>query len=115
MTTSNHRPFTYPDGRIDLPSKISGRAGAVKYTDYAIGKFLREAENKPWFKNTVFVIVADHCASVAGKAELAVKNYHIPLVIYAPGGQIAPGRVEDLTSQVDYAPTLLGLLNWSYA
>jgi phosphoglycerol transferase MdoB-like AlkP superfamily enzyme len=115
MTTSNHRPFTYPDGRIDLPSKISGRSGAVKYTDYAIGKFLRDAETKPWFKNTVFVIVADHCASVAGKTELPVQNYHIPLFIYAPGGQVAPGRIEDLTSQVDYAPTLLGLLNWSYA
>lgn len=114
MTTSNHRPFTYPTGRIDLPPKVSGRAGAVKYTDYAIGKFLREAEGKPWFKNTVFVIVADHCASSAGKTELPVQNYHIPLLIYAPGGQIAPGRVATLTSQMDYAPTLLGLLNWSY-
>jgi phosphoglycerol transferase MdoB-like AlkP superfamily enzyme len=115
MTTSNHRPFTYPDGRIDLPSKISGRAGAVKYSDYAIGKFLRDAESKPWFRNTIFVIVADHCASVAGKTALPVENYHIPLFVYAPGGQIAPGHVPDLMSQVDYAPTLLGLLNWSYA
>lgn len=115
MTTSNHRPFTYPEGRIDLPPKTSGRAGAVKYTDFAIGQFLRAAEQKPWFKNTIFVIVADHCASVAGKTELPVQNYHIPLFIYAPGGQVAPGRIKDLTSQVDYAPTLLGLLNWSYA
>ncbi len=115
MTTSNHRPYTYPEGRIDLPSKISGRAGAVKYTDFAIGQFLRDAESKPWFKNTIFVIVADHCASVAGRTTLPVENYHIPLIIYAPGGQIAPGHVKDLMSQVDYAPTLLGLLNWSYA
>jgi len=114
MTTSNHRPFTFPDGRIDLPSKTSGRAGAVKYTDYAIGEFLRNAATKPWFKNTVFVIVADHCASSAGKTELPVQNYHIPLIIYAPGGQVAPGHVKTLTSQMDYAPTLLGLLNWSY-
>jgi phosphoglycerol transferase MdoB-like AlkP superfamily enzyme len=115
MTTSNHRPYTYPDGRIDLPSKTSGRNGAVKYTDYAIGKLIRDASTKPWFKNTVFVIVADHCASVAGKTELPVQNYHIPMLIYAPGGQIAPGHVGDLMSQIDYAPTLLGLLNWSYA
>jgi len=114
MTTSNHRPFTFPDGRIDLPSKTSGRAGAVKYTDYAIGEFLRQAAQKPWFKDTVFVIVADHCASSAGKTELPVQNYHIPLIIYAPGGQIAPGHIRTLTSQMDYAPTLLGLLNWSY-
>ncbi len=114
MTTSNHRPYTFPGGRIDLPSKTSGRAGAVKYSDFAIGEFLRVAATKPWFKNTVFVIVADHCASSAGKSELPVRNYHIPLLIYAPGGQIAPGRITKLTSQMDYAPTLLGLLNWSY-
>ncbi|MFZ5494610.1 MAG: LTA synthase family protein [Verrucomicrobiota bacterium] len=114
MTTSNHRPYTFPEGRIDLPSKVSGRAGAVKYTDYAIGKFLRDAAEKPWFKDTVFVIVADHCAASAGKSELPVQNYHIPLIIYAPGGHIAPGRIATLTSQMDYAPTLLGLLNWSY-
>ncbi len=115
MTTSNHRPYTFPDGKIDLPSKVSGRAGAVKYTDQAIGEFIREASTKPWFNRTVFVVVADHCASVAGRAELPVKNYHIPMLMYAPGGQIAPGRIDDLMSQVDYAPTLLGLLNWSYA
>jgi phosphoglycerol transferase MdoB-like AlkP superfamily enzyme len=115
MTTSNHRPYTYPDGRIDLPSKTSRRSGAVKYTDYAIGKLIRDASTKPWFKNTVFVIVADHCASVAGKNELPVENYHIPMLIYAPGGQIAPGHIGDLMSQIDYPPTLLGLLNWSYA
>jgi len=115
MTTSNHRPFTYPEGKIDLPSKISGRDGGVKYTDYAVNKFLEDAAKKPWFKNTIFVIVSDHCASVAGKSELPVQNYHIPLLIYAPGGQIKAGRVNTLMSQIDYPPTLLGLLNWSYA
>jgi membrane-anchored protein YejM (alkaline phosphatase superfamily) len=114
MTTSNHRPYTYPAGRIDLPSKIAGREGAVKYTDYAIGRLLAEASTRPWFKNTIFVIVADHCASVAGRVELPVENYHVPLLVYAPGGQVAPGRVSDLMSQIDYPPTLLGLLNWSY-
>jgi phosphoglycerol transferase MdoB-like AlkP superfamily enzyme len=114
MTTSNHRPYTYPEGRIDLPSKESGRAGGVKYTDFAIAKFLRDAATRPWFKNTIFVIVADHCASSAGRTALPVSNYHIPLLVYAPGGQVKPGVVEEITSQVDYAPTLLGILNWSY-
>jgi len=114
MTTSNHRPYTYPEGRIDLPPGISRRAGAVKYTDYAIGRLIREASSKPWFGNTVFVIVADHCAASAGRAELPVQNYHIPLIIYAPGGQITAGRVTTLAGQMDYAPTLLGLLHWSY-
>lgn len=112
MTTSNHRPYTYPEGRIDIPSH-TGRAGAVKYTDYAIGKFIDEARTKPWFDNTIFVIVADHCASSAGKTDIPVKNYHIPLLIYAPG-IIEPRRVDALSSQIDLAPTLFALLNWSY-
>jgi phosphoglycerol transferase MdoB-like AlkP superfamily enzyme len=114
MTTSNHRPFTYPEGRIDLPSKTSGRAGGVKYTDFAIDQFLREASTHAWYRNTVFVIVADHCASSAGRAELPVEKYHIPMIIYAPGGQVKPGVVDTLCSQVDYAPTLLGQLGMSY-
>jgi phosphoglycerol transferase MdoB-like AlkP superfamily enzyme len=112
MTTSNHRPYTYPDGRIDIPSHTS-RRGAVKYTDYAIGKFIREASKKPWFANTVFVIVADHCASSAGKTDLPVDKYHIPLLIYSPGN-IAPGTMDRLMSQIDVGPTVLGLLNFSY-
>lgn len=115
MTTSNHRPYTYPEGCIDLPSKVSGRDGAVKYTDFAIGEFLDRAATRPWFKDTVFVIVADHCAGSAGRTEIPLERYHIPLLIYAPGGQIAAGRNSTLMSQIDYAPTLLGLLNWEYA
>ncbi len=114
MTTSNHRPFTFPADRIDLPSKTAGRSGAVKYTDYAIGEFLRDAATHPWFNQTVFVIVADHCASSAGKSELPVQNYHIPMLIFTPGGQIKPGVVTTVASQIDFAPTLLGLLGWSY-
>ncbi|GLU51799.1 LTA synthase family protein [Dyadobacter frigoris] len=112
MTTSNHRPFTYPNGRIDIPSHTS-REGAVKYTDYAIGRFIKEAKTKPWFKNTLFVIVADHCASSAGKADLPVNKYLIPLLIYSPGN-IQPAKMERLMSQIDLGPTILGLLNFSY-
>lgn len=113
MTTSNHRPFTYPEGRIDIPSH-SGREGAVKYTDYAIGKFINDCKSKPWFTNTIFVIVADHCASSAGKTKLPILNYRIPMIIYAPG-IIQPRTFSGLTSQIDVAPTLLGLLNVSYS
>jgi phosphoglycerol transferase MdoB-like AlkP superfamily enzyme len=112
MTTSNHRPYTYPNGRIDIPSHTN-RDGAVKYTDYAIGKFIKESSHKPWFNNTVFVIVADHCAKSAGKTELPVNMYHIPMLIYSPGN-IAPAKVDRLMSQIDMGPTLLGLLNFSY-
>lgn len=112
MTVSNHRPYTYPEGRIDIPSHTD-REGAVKYTDYAIGKFIREAKQKPWFSNTLFVIVADHCASSAGKVELPVDKYHIPMIFYSPG-HITPGKFEKLTAQIDIGPTILGYLNFSY-
>ncbi len=112
MTVSNHRPYTYPEGRIDIPSHTS-REGAVKYTDYAIGKFIREAKTKPWFANTLFVIVADHCASSAGKVKLPVDKYHIPMIIYSPAN-IKPGKFEKLTAQIDIGPTILGYLNFDY-
>ncbi len=112
MTTSNHRPFTYPAGKIDIPS-AAGRDGGVKYADYAIGRFIKEAKDRLWFRDTIIVIVADHCAGSAGKTELPVKRYEIPLLIYAPS-QVKPGRIDTLASQIDIAPTVLGLLNFSY-
>ncbi len=112
MTTSNHRPYTFPNGRIDLPSG-QGRSAAVKYTDYAIGKFIEESKKRPWFKDTIFVITADHCASSAGKTDLPVHKYHIPLIIYAPY-ILAPQRIEQLASQIDIAPTILGLVKLEY-
>ncbi len=112
MTVSNHRPYTYPEGRVNIPSHTN-REGAVKYTDYAIGKFIKDAGKKPWFDNTIFVIVADHCASSAGKVELPVDKYHIPMIIYSPKN-IQAQHFNRLTAQIDIAPTLLGMLNFSY-
>ena len=108
MTTSNHRPYTFPAGKIDLPQ--GKRAGAVKYTDYAIGQLIKNAKTKPWFKDTLFIIVADHCSSVAGKTKLPVNKYHIPLFFYAP--ELLPaGHYTRMASQIDIAPTILDLLN----
>lgn len=112
MTTSNHRPFTYPEGRIDLPSH-SGRLGGVKYADYSVGKLIDDARKKPWFKDTVFIFVADHTAGAGGKAELDPRKYHIPMIFYSPGF-IPPSRYEKIASQIDAGPILLGLLNFSY-
>lgn len=108
MTTSNHRPFTYPENRIDIPSG-SGRSGAVKYTDYALKTLIESARTKPWFDNTIFVITADHCAGSSGKTDLPIERYQIPLLIYAPK-IIQPRKIDNLTSQIDVPPTILGLL-----
>ncbi len=110
MTTSNHKPYTFPAGKIDLPQ--GDRNGAVKYTDYALGKFLADAKTKPWFKNTVFVIVADHCASSAGKWEINIDKHHIPAIIYNLPQKAE--KINRLTSQIDLMPTLFGYLGWNY-
>lgn len=112
MTTSNHRPYTYPEGRIDIPSG-SGREGAVKYTDWAVGHFIDEARKKPWFRATLFVITADHGANARGSGEIPVDNYRIPVLFYSPA-HIKPQRIDRLMSQIDISPTLLGQLNFSY-
>lgn len=112
MTTSNHRPYTYPAGRIDIPSG-SGRDGAVKYTDYAIGQFLAKARAKPWFDDTVFVLTADHGANARGTTRIPVDKYLIPVMVYAPK-HVAPRRVDRLMSQIDIPPTVLGLLDFDY-
>jgi phosphoglycerol transferase MdoB-like AlkP superfamily enzyme len=85
----------------------------VKYTDWAIGDFIERASKKPWFDDTVFLIVADHCASSAGKSGLPVNKYLIPAIFYSPK-HIKPAELDRMASQIDLLPTLLGLLNFSY-
>ncbi|VFA43007.1 Lipoteichoic acid synthase 2 [Chryseobacterium indologenes] len=113
MTVSNHRPFTYPDGRIDIPGTSKSREGGVKYTDYSLKLFFDMAKKQDWYKNTVFVIIADHCASSAGKTELPMDKYRIPAMIFSEGF-IQPQKFDTLMSQIDVMPTLFGLLNFNY-
>lgn len=113
MTVSNHRPFTYPEGKISISGTAKSREGGVMYTDYALKQFFKMAKKQAWFKNTVFVIVADHCASSSGKTELPMDKYRIPAFIYAPGF-IQPQKIDKLVSQIDVMPTVLGILNFKY-
>ncbi|MCQ2145503.1 MAG: sulfatase-like hydrolase/transferase [Bacteroidales bacterium] len=113
MTISNHRPYTYPEGRIEYDGNPMSRSAAVKYTDWCIGDFLARAKEKPWFGDTVFVIMADHCASSAGKTSLPLEGYHIPAMIYAPGF-LEPMAVDKICSQIDVMPTLFSLLGFEY-
>jgi phosphoglycerol transferase MdoB-like AlkP superfamily enzyme len=111
MTTSNHRPYHFPAGRIDMPE--GSRDSAIKYADWAVGDLISKASKKPWFNDTIFVIIADHCASSSGKMDLDVRKYHIPAMIYCPS--IIPAqKISKLCSQIDVMPTLFGLLNWNY-
>ncbi|WP_214227759.1 LTA synthase family protein [Pedobacter sp. B4-66] len=111
MTTSNHRPFTFPEGKIGI--KQGNREGAVRYTDYAISEFLKKIEKKAWYNNTVVIIVADHCAASAGKNEIDIDKYHIPCIVLnlpVKGKKV----IDKLCSQIDLYPTLFSLLGWNY-
>lgn len=112
MTTSNHRPYDFPDGRIQKKTG-SAREAAVQYADWAVGDLIDRASTKPWFHDTLFVICADHCASSAGKAELDVTKYHIPAMIYNPR-HVPAKRIDRLCSQIDVMPTVFSLLGWKH-
>ncbi len=115
MTTSNHKPFTFRKGLEDhgIPPEGGGRAAGVRYADFALGEFLRDAREHAWFDDTVFVVAADHGARVYGAEEIPLKTYEIPVMFYSPK-HLAPRRVDALTAQIDIAPTVLGLLGMPY-
>lgn len=113
MSTSNHRPYLFPEGIPGIKAKGGGREAGVRYADYAIGKFFDQLQKKPWYKDTLLVIAGDHGARVYGRAQIPVSNYTIPFIVHSPGN-IAPQRVDTLSSQVDIGPTVLGLLHLNY-
>lgn len=113
MSTSNHKPFTFPPGIPGVLPAHGGRKAGARYADDALGKFFAAASAHAWYRNTLFVIVADHGARVYGAADVPLHSYEIPLLIIAPG-RLAPGRIDTLTSQLDIAPTVMGLLGLPY-
>ncbi len=113
MTTSNHTPYTFPPGIPGVPAEGGGRKAGVRYADYALGRLFELAPQHDWFANTLFVVVADHDARVYGRAQVPVEHYRIPLLVYAPG-RLAPAEVASPVSQMDIAPTVLGLLGLPY-
>lgn len=113
MTTSNHKPYTFPKGVPGVAPEGGGRAAGIRYADYALGRFFEMAREQSWYDDTLFVVVADHGARVYGRAEIPLKSYEIPLLVIAPGA-IEPSRVETPVSQLDVAPTVLGLLGLPY-
>jgi len=115
MTTSNHKPFTFRPGleSLGIPEQGGERPAGVRYADYALGQFLRAAQQHPWFDDTVFVFIADHGARVYGAQQIPLRTYEIPLMVYSPK-HVAPRRVDTLMTQIDVAPTVLGLLGLPY-
>ena len=109
FSTSNHSPFDFPPGKIELIDGIPEKSelNAIKYADYAIGHFIAQAKKEAYYNDTVFVVVADHNIRVRGSDMLPVKLYHIPGMIL--GGGIRPQKIDRLTTQPDVLATALDL------
>jgi phosphoglycerol transferase MdoB-like AlkP superfamily enzyme len=113
LTVSNHRPYSYPDGRIDKSPLAKRRENAAAYADWAFGDFIERARKHKWFKDTIFIFAADHGPRISGQAVVPVPSYRVPMMFYAPA-HIKPERNATLGSNLDLAPTLLGLLGVDY-
>ena len=109
FTSSNHSPYQFPDGRIELfdPEKETVN-NAVKYADHALGRFFELARNSDYWEDTVFLVVADHNSRVYGSEVIPVDRFHVPGLIL--GGSIKPARIATVASQIDLGPTLLSLI-----
>lgn len=113
LTVSNHRPYTYPEGRISKDPAQKRKTNSATYADWAYGDFIDSVRNKPWFDNTVFVFIGDHGPKINGAAHVPIDGFRVPLLFYSPK-HIAPARNPTLGSSLDMGPTLLGLLGISY-
>ena len=112
FSSSNHSPFEFPDQKIELHDAEKQTVNnAVKYADYAIGHFFDQARNRDYWKNTYFLVVADHDTRVFGASLVPINKFHIPGLIIGPG--LKPSIYSPVASQIDLAPTLLSLMGLS--
>ncbi len=109
LTVSNHRPFDFPDGRIDYPSDERRREYVIAYADWALGEFFDAAERRPWFDDTLFVVAVDHGPVHAGRALVPAQGFRVPLVFYSPG-KLPPAVIGHQGSIMSLAVTLFELL-----
>ncbi len=115
LTLSFHRDFRIPPGKV-TPEQDSTpfheQIDAIRYTDWAIGRFISKAAAADCFENTIFVFVADHMGGFK-EAPVTAASHRVPFLIYAPQ-IVKPGRITEVCSQLDVAPTIMHLLGGSY-
>ena len=116
FTASSHHPYHVPDRYRDSLKDEGSNAihKCVRYTDLALRRFFDRARRQPWFKNTIFVLVADHTNQSDHDEYLTdLGLYSIPIIFYAPDGSIQPALRDDvIAQQADITPTVLHLLGY---
>jgi len=118
LSLTHHEPFELPTaykfGKSDLIQRFKSTA---YYTDSCINAYLTKAKKQPWYKNTLFVFVADH-GHLYPKNKYDVfmpERYHIPLLFYGDvlKKEYRGKKSNKIGSQQDLAATLLAQLNIS--
>lgn len=108
FSSSNHDPFEFPDGKIELYEQPKQtRNNAAKYADYALGHFFKLAKKSNYWKDTLFLVIADHDSRAAGDHLVPIKHFRIPGLFLGEG--IEAKRDNRLVSQIDIPTTLLSL------
>lgn len=114
LTASNHQPFIIPRGVPFKPRSFKLEHRIVEYADWALGKFLRLAAAQEWYRNTLFVFIADSGSHVKNSYDLPLSFFHTPLIIHAPHLLKEPRCFNQIGGQIDLFPTVMGLLNLEY-
>ena len=115
FSVSSHHPYEVPEKyKGQFPEGKMPIDKCIRYTDHSLQKFFDTARKMPWFKNTLFVITADHSVD-SGMREYytTVNNFAIPILFYKPDGSLK-GVDEGLAEQIDIMPTILSYLNYPY-
>lgn len=104
FTSSNHDPYEIKES---FSHNVRNRETAIKYADYALGKFYDEVKTKPYFNDTIFLVIADHDARAWGSELVPVNHFHIPAVLF--GADIEHKTESHVVSQIDIPKTLMSL------
>jgi phosphoglycerol transferase MdoB-like AlkP superfamily enzyme len=112
FTLSSHHPYRVPDEfREKLPKGPHPICQTIAYTDYSLRLFFEKAANETWFKNTLFVFVADHTPSSNNPYySQRIGMYQIPVLFYTPSSKLPAYTSTDIFQQIDIMPSILDLL-----
>ena len=116
FTASSHHPFKVPEQYAATFKDEGGQPihKCVRYTDMALRKFFEAASKQPWYRNTVFVLVADHTNQNTHPYYKTDQGlYSIPIIFYTPDGSLETGVKQGvIAQQIDVLPTLMGILGY---
>lgn len=113
FTASSHHPFQVPERYVGkFREGTNPLHKCIGYTDNALRLFFEKVSKTEWYKNTLFVITADHTNQIThDEYRTDEKLYSVPILFFHPGSDLK-GMKEGLASQADIMPSVLGYLNY---